>query len=120
MQSLVMNYYEMAAVILFGIGLSTLLLQRNILKKVIGLNIMDTAIFLYLAVKGYIVGRVAPIIVGTTPAEYINPLPSGLVLTGIVVGVSVTAFSLVLCLKLYEKYHTLDIDKIALIVKGEE
>ncbi|MBR2825707.1 MAG: NADH-quinone oxidoreductase subunit K [Solobacterium sp.] len=48
------NYYEAVAVILFTIGLLTLLLQRNLIKKIIGLNIMDTSVFLFLAAKGYI------------------------------------------------------------------
>ena len=50
------NYYETAAVILFGIGLTTLLLHKNMIKKIMGFNIMDTAIYLFLTSKGYIVG----------------------------------------------------------------
>ena len=108
---------EVTAIILFGIGLTTLLLQKNLIKKVIGLNIMDTAIFLFLTAKGYIAGRSAPIIADgmADTARYINPLPSALVLTGIVVAVSVTAFMLALCLKLYEHYGTLDMDKITMM-----
>ncbi|MDD6058587.1 MAG: sodium:proton antiporter [Clostridiales bacterium] len=110
------NYYEMAAVILFVIGFLSLLLQKNLIKKIIGLNIMDTAVFLFLAAKGYVAGGLSPIIRnGVTDAKlYINPLPSGLVLTGIVVSVSVTAFFLALTLRLYQQYHTLDIDGIVL------
>lgn len=121
---IIMNhYYEIAAVILFGIGFTTLLLQKNLIKKVIGLNIMDTSIFLFLAAKGYITGRKAPIIVDgiTDVNNYINPIPSGLVLTGIVVAVSVTAFVLALSLRLYRVYGTLDVEKIAILAreKGE-
>ena len=87
------NYGEAVSVTLFVIGFSNLLLQKNLIKKIIGLNIMDTAIYLFLAEKGYVEGRVAPIVVnGVQDVEaYINPVPSGLVLTGIVVSVSVTA-----------------------------
>jgi multicomponent Na+:H+ antiporter subunit C len=53
------------------------------------------------------------------PASYVNPLPAGLVLTGIVVGVSVTAVMLGLTVRLYEKYHTLDIDEIAEQIRKE-
>lgn len=122
MENLFNNYFELTAVILFGIGFVTLLLQKNLIKKIIGLNIMDTAIFLFLAAKGYIMGRKAPIILnGQTAAErYINPIPSGLVLTGIVVAVSVTAFALALSIKLYNKYGTLDVDKIYAMAKGGE
>ena len=103
--------------ILFGIGFITLLLQKNLIKKIIGLNIMGTAILLFLTARGYITGRSAPIIVdGVTAAEYyINPLPSALVMTGIVVSVSCTAFALALSLKLYKQYGTLDMDKMYLL-----
>lgn len=120
--NLLTNYSETIAVILFGIGFSNLLLQRNLIKKIIGLNIMDTAIYLFLAVKGYIVGRAAPIVVdGVQDVEaYINPVPSGLVLTGIVVSVSVTAIMLSLTVRLYRRYRTLDLDEISTLLKKEE
>ncbi len=122
MNRLMINYYEAAAVILFGIGFVNLLLQNNLIKKFIGLNIMDTAIYLFLAAKGYIAGRVAPIVVdGVAEVEkYINPVPSGLVLTGIVVSVSITAFSLALVQRLYKHYGTVDLDKIMLLARKEE
>lgn len=115
------NYGEAVAIILFGIGFSNLLLQHNLIKKIIGLNIMDTAIYLFLAEKGYIAGRVAPIVVdGVQEVEaYINPIPSGLVLTGIVVSVSVTAIMLSLTMRLYRRYHTLDLDEISMRLKKE-
>lgn len=118
---LVINHYETVAIILFGIGFTTLLLHRNMIKKIMGLNIMDTAVDFFLAAKGYIEGRKAPIVVdGVTDMEaYINPVPSGLVLTGIVVSVSVTAVMLALTIRLYRRYHTLDIDEISRIVKRE-
>lgn len=119
MGGLTTNYYEATAIILFGIGFTTLLLQKNLIKKIIGLNIMDTSIFLFLAAKGYIAGAQSPIIAeGAT--EYINPLPSGLVLTGIVVAVSMTAFLLALSLRIYKYFGTLDTDKIAFRIKEEK
>ena len=113
---------ELVAVVLFGIGFTTLLLKRNIIKKIIGFNIMDTAIYLFLTSIGYIEGRTAPILVDgiTDASHYINPIPSGLVLTGIVVSVSVSALMLSLTIRLYRKYHTLDIDKITYLMKGED
>ncbi len=115
------NYEEAVAMILFGIGFSNLLLQKNLIKKIIGLNIMDTATYLFLALKGYIAGRKAPVVVdGVTDVEaYINPIPSGLVLTGIVVSVSVTALMLALTIRLYRRYHTLDLDEISTRLKKE-
>lgn len=122
MEVILAHYYDIAAVILFGIGFFTLLLHRNLIKKIIGLNIMDTSIFLFLTSKGYIFGRVAPIVQeGVTNAEaYINPVPSGLVLTGIVVSVSVSAFSLALVQRLYKKYKTIYLDEILVLAKKEE
>ena len=119
--NLLANYGETIAMILFGIGFSDLLLQRNLIKKIIGLNIMDTAIYLFLAQKGYILGRAAPIVVnGVQDVDaYINPVPSGLVLTGIVVSVSVTALMLSLTIRLYRRYHTLDLDVITTRLKRE-
>lgn len=110
------------AVILFAVGFATLLLHRNLFKKILGLNIMDTASCLLLTSMGYIEGRTAPIIVDgvTEVSRYGNPLPAGLVLTGIVVSVSVTAVMLALTVKLYERYHTLDLDEIYMIARRQE
>lgn len=126
LEKLLLNHYEAAAVILSGIGLTNLLLQRNLIKKIIGLNIMDTAVYLFLAAKGYVEGRAAPILLENgsggwlnSSSIYVNPVPAGLVLTGIVVSVSVTAFALALTLKLYESYGTLNIDE-ALMKMTEE
>jgi multicomponent Na+:H+ antiporter subunit C len=116
------NYEEAAAVLLFGIGFTTLLFHRNLIKKLIGMNIMDTGVFLLLASMGYIRGRKAPIIENgvTDPQRYINPVPAGLVLTGIVVSVSVTAVMLSLSVRLYKRYHTLDLDTIYVLSKHQK
>lgn len=119
---LLRNFGEAVAVILFVIGFANLLLQKNLIKKIIGLNFMDTGIYLFLAEKGYIDGRIAPIIVNDARdvSLYINPIPSGLVLTGIVVSVSVTALMLSLTIRLYQRYHTLNMDEISAILKKED
>ena len=136
LSGLLSNFYETAAIIVFGIGFVTLLLNRNIIKKIIGFNFMDTAIYLFLASKGYITGRIAPIVserlgdanvvayqAGTAVPNinnYVNPVPAGLVLTGIVVSVSFTAFFLALAVRLYRAYNTLDLHKIISIMNKEE
>ncbi len=116
------NLEEEAAMILFGIGFTMLLLHQNLIKKIMGLNIMDTAVYLFLAAKGYIENRMVPIMTdGIQDASaYINPVPSGLVLTGIVVSVSTTALMLALTIRLYERYGSLDLDEILILVKEEE
>ena len=122
MSMLLENYYQTAAVILFCIGFSTMLLHKNLIKKIIGMDMMDAAVFLFLASQGYIEGRVAPIVVnGVQSVEaYINPIPAGLVLTGIVVSVSVTALMLALAVRLYYRYHTLNLDEIIALAGKEE
>ena len=119
---LLSNLEETVAVILFGIGFTMLLLHRNLIKKIMGINIMDTAVYLFLAAKGYIEGRTAPIVVDgiQETTGYINPVPSGLVLTGIVVSVSTTALMLALTKRLYEQYGSLDLDEILILAKEEE
>ena len=115
------NYEEAVAIILFGIGFTMLLFHRNLVKKLIGMNIMDTGTFLFLASMGYINGRKAPIIVDgvQSTSAYINPVPAGLVLTGIVVSVSVTAITLSLTVRLYNRYHTLNLDDIYILSRHE-
>jgi len=119
--NLLANYGEAVAMILFGIGFANLLFQKNLIKKIIGFNIMDTAIYLFLAEKGYISGRMPPIVVNGIQevGAYINPIPSGLVLTGIVVSVSVSALMLSLTIRLYKRYHTLDLDEISAQLRKE-
>ena len=117
MSAFLANLPEYAAMVLFGIGLSNLMLAKNLIKKIIGLNIMDTSVYLFLAAKGYVEGTLAPIVSAeelgaVDAANYTNPVPAGLVLTGIVVSVSVTAVLLSLTVRLYEEFHTLDMDEI--------
>ena len=122
MINLINNVEEACAMVLFGIGFTMLLLNRNLFKKIVGLNIMDTGVYLFLASMGYIEGRMAPIITdGITDASaYVNPIPSGLVLTGIVVSVSVSAMMLALTVRLYRRYQTLDLDKIYAIARQSD
>lgn len=120
-ERLLTNYYYLVAMVLFVIGFHTMLTHSNLIKKVIGMNIMDTSIFLFFVAIGYVHGGRAPIFQnGATEHAYVNPLPSALILTGIVVAVSVTAYALSLIVKLYEHYGTIDADEIALIRSRED
>ena len=120
------NYYEIVAIIIFGVGFTMMLLNKNLIKKIIGFNLMDTSLYLFLAAKGYVFGRISPIvndidnIAGATFTRYINPVPAGLVLTGIVVSVSSSAFLLALAIKLYKTFNTLDINEIIQKVNEQE
>ena len=118
MEQLLSHFLEVVAILLFAIGFSILLFNKNLIKKIMGLNIMDSGMYLLLASLGYIEGLDAPIIDGFgdhlvgNVDKFINPIPAGLVLTGIVVSVSVTAIMLSLTIRLYSRYHTLNLDEI--------
>lgn len=114
------NMYYLVSMVLFIIGFHTMLTHSNLIKKVIGMNVMDTAIFLFFVSIGYIHGGVAPIIEPGVEQTYINPLPTALILTGIVVAVSVTAFALALIIKLYHHYGTIDAEEIMRIRSTEQ
>ena len=116
------NYYQIAAVLLFGIGFTSLLVNRNLVKKIIGVNISIIAVYLFLASKGFVSGRAAPIIVDGVQdvTLYVNPIPAGMILTGIVISFSITAFSLALIVRLYKLYGTLYLDEIMLKIAQEE
>ena len=120
LENLPFNSEEAVAVLLFVIGFCMLLFSRNLIKKVIGLDIMDSGVFLLLADRGYIAGRTAPIIVDgvTDMSRYVNPIPAGLVLTGIVVSVSVSA--VMLSVRIYKTYHTLDVDKLYMMISHKK
>ncbi len=111
--------FEIAAAVLFGIGFMNLLLQKNLIRKIVAFNVMDSSVFLFLASQGYIDGRVAPIVTNgiQEASHYVNPIPAGLVLTGIVVSVSVSAFFLALVQRLYKHYHTVNFDEIMILAK---
>ncbi len=113
------NYYYMAAILLFVIGMHTMLTHSNLIKKVIAMNIMDTSVFLLFVAVGYTYGGQAPIVQQGKEVIYINPLPSSLMLTGIVVAISITAYALSLIVKIYRYYGTVDYDEICLIRSQE-
>ena len=118
LEILVEQRFYVTAALLFSIGFATLLLHPNLIKKIIGLNLMDTAVFLFLAAMGYVNGGKAPMVEpGAEAAAYINPVPGGLVLTGIVVAVSTTALFLALTHRLYQKYHSVNLDVILMLAR---
>lgn len=105
---------------LMMIGFYAMIAKGNLIKKIVGLNIFQTAVFLFYISMAVIEGSTAPILLNRahgalTPetATYTNPLPHVLILTAIVVGVSVTAVALALAIKIYRAYGTLDEYRIA-------
>ena len=120
---LVDNRYAITACILFAVGFAHVLLHPDLIRKVVAFNIMDSSVFLLLASRGMITGRTAAILTdgGANTSLYVNPIPAGLVLTGIVVSVSVSAFSLALIQRIYGIYGTTDLRILleAMKKKGE-
>lgn len=107
---LMLSHYEAAAVILAGIGLGNLLIQRNVVKKIIGFNIMNTALCVFLAARDSAYMRSIGVIQTTDASQYLNPVSSSLVFVIIIVTVSITAFALSLTLRFYERSGTLYTD----------
>ncbi len=119
-QGLVDNYFYFASIVIFLIGMHIMLTHSNMIKKIMGMNIMETAIFLFVVSIGYVDGGSAPIVIEGQTIRFINPLPSALILTGLVVGVSLTAFALSLVIELYKCYGTTDSDEIMAIRRREQ
>jgi len=96
--------------ILIIIGLWGMLTKKNIVKIIIGFSIIDTGIHLIIVSVGYIRGGTAPILDSTVDrARVVDPLPSALVLTAIVIGLAITALMLVYAVQLHRKRGSLDI-----------
>lgn len=123
LHTIIENRFAITAVILFVTGFVNMMVHPNLIKKVVSFNIMDSATFLMLASRGMIAGRTAAILTdgGANTSLYVNPIPAGLVLTGIVVSVSVSAFSLALIQRIYGAYGTVDMRELleAMKKKGE-
>ncbi len=105
------RYVYFMIVVLLAIGIYGMLGKRNLLKKLIGMNIFQTAIFLFFIEGATKTGGSVPVIdemLGMEAAKYINPLPHVLILTGIVVGLSLTGVALAFLLRIYKAYKTLD------------
>lgn len=105
------RYVYLMVIVLMAIGLYGMLGKRNLLKKLIGMNIFQTAIFIFFIEGATKRGGSVPVIdeaLGMGAAQYVNPLPHVLILTGIVVGLSLTGVALAFLIYIYRSYRTLD------------
>ena len=95
------------------IGLYVVLVKSNLIKVIIGINLIDTGVNLFLVCTGYIHAGTAPIFseAAQQPGKMVDPVPQALVLTAIVIGVSVLALALSLAIRLYGEYGTLNLHK---------
>lgn len=100
---------------LMVVGVYGMTMKRNLLKKVVGMAIFQSSIYLFLIQGATKRGGTIPVLdpeVGAEAAGYINPLPQVLVLTAIVVGVAITGVALALLLLIYRRFGTLDEAKV--------
>ena len=114
LETLTTRHAYVAFVGLLCVGFYMMIANRNLVKKLIGLNMFQTAVFLFFIAAAYVDGGVIPLIPKAAEQGdlYVSPLPHVLVLTAIVVGVSLTAVGLALCIRIYDEYGTLRADAL--------
>ena len=99
-------------IILMMTGLFIVIARANLIKKLIGLSVFQTSVFLFYISLGKVAGGTAPILDGNPGTLYSNPLPHVLILTAIVVGVATTALGLALILRINEAFGSIEEDEI--------
>lgn len=112
------NYFLVIALMM--IGFYAVIARGNMVKKMVGLNIFQTSVFMLYISVGKIDGGTAPILTGDPTSVYSNPLPHVLILTAIVVGVATTAVGYALIIRIYEAYGTIEDDEVAVLIDGDQ
>ena len=107
----VWNYW--IVFILMMIGLYIVISKKSLLKKIVGLALFQTSVFLLYITFGKIAGGTAPILTDNVNEIYSNPLPHVLILTAIVVGVATTALGLALTVRINKAYGSINEDEIS-------
>jgi multicomponent Na+:H+ antiporter subunit C len=114
-----LNY--VIAMLLFALGIYCLLFKRNLIKMIIGLQVITNGIHLFLISLGYREGGIAAIMSGDLlstgnaaqfAAQAVDPVPQALVLTSIVIDICIIALALSLAIHVYRQYRTLNPFKI--------
>jgi len=111
-----LNYWFFA--ILMLTGLYIVVARGNLVKKIVGLNLFQTAVFMLYISMGKVAGGTAPIETANEAEVYSSPLPHVLILTAIVVGIATTALGLALIVRIREEYGTIEEDEILEIDRG--
>ncbi|MCS7214627.1 MAG: cation:proton antiporter subunit C [Thermodesulfovibrio sp.] len=124
METVIGKYNYWIYISLMMIGFYAMIAKKNLVKKIVGMNIFQTAIILFFISTAYKKDATIPILVKSqeviNPAQYINPLPHVLMLTAIVVMVSTFGVALAIIMMLYKQYKTLDEDEIIEILKKKK
>jgi multicomponent Na+:H+ antiporter subunit C len=105
------HYNYWIAILLMMIGLYPVIARPNLIKKILGLSLFQTGIFLFYISVGKVFGGTAPIhfeAAGRDPSLYTNSIPTALILTGIVVSVSTTAVALAIAVNIKRAYGTVE------------
>jgi len=122
-QTIIDYYPYYLSTLLMAIGIWGMVGKHNLMKKLIGMNIFQTAIILFFistSVKfGATVPTYDPELGVTNPALYVNPLPHVLMLTAIVVMVATNGVALALLLLIYRRYHSIDEREISRMMKED-
>ena len=105
------HFGYVVTVFLMVAGLFIVIARGNLIKKLIGLSIFQTSVYLLYIVPGKLIGGTAPII-SPQFSVYSNPLPHVLILTAIVVGVATLALGLALAVRIREAYDSIEEDEI--------
>jgi multicomponent Na+:H+ antiporter subunit C len=112
-----LNYWFF--IVLMMTGLYIVIAKGNLVKKVVGLNIFQTSVFMFYISIGKVIGGTAPIFPMdmkiNNDVVYSNPLPHVLILTAIVVGIATTSLALALIVRIREEYGTIEEDEIFII-----
>ena len=111
LQEILDHYNYWIAIMLMMVGFYTVVARGNLVKKIVGLNIFQTSVFLLYISMGKVTGGTAPIL-DDRFAVYSNPIPHVLILTAIVVGVATTALGLALVVRIRDAYGTIEDDEI--------
>jgi len=112
--SIASHYSYWVTVVLMVLGLYIVIARSNLIKKLVGLSIFQTSVYLLYIAPGKLIGGTAPIIAENF-SVYSNPLPHVLILTAIVVGVATLALGLALVVRLHEAYGTIEEDEILVL-----
>jgi len=110
-QDILAHYNYWIIMVLMMIGIYIVASRGNLIKKIVGLNIFQTSVFMLYITMGKVEGGTAPILTGK-PEVFSNPLPHVLILTAIVVGVATTALGLALVVRIREAYDTIEEDEV--------
>ncbi|WP_018184081.1 cation:proton antiporter subunit C [Kaistia granuli] len=108
---MIAHFSQIATIFLMVAGLYVVMARGNMVKKLIGLSLFQSSVYLLYLLPGKVIGGTAPII-GAGFTVYANPLPHVLILTAIVVGIATLALGLTLVVRIKEAYGTIEEDEI--------